>query len=193
MTVLMSSRDINTKDGAQIYFAHTIQHVDGVTLSRGGLFLIALLAGGDYDKGVPGCRMGIAHGLAQCGFGVSLLDAALKHSSDPTKFHLFLPEWLKTVREELVSNSQGYLGCRQERLSSCFTLDTFLGTDIVQHYANPVTLWLLQPGLAPTNFTDLWISQEPVIHKIAKFCMEHFRWTSPELLKMFYNILWEGM
>jgi hypothetical protein len=66
MTVLTSSRDINTKDGAQIYFAHAIQHVDGVTLSRAGLFLIALLAGGDYDKGVPGCGMGIVHGLAQC-------------------------------------------------------------------------------------------------------------------------------
>ena len=37
--------------------------------------LYALLAGGDYSKGVAGCGPVIALGLARCGFGDDLLSA----------------------------------------------------------------------------------------------------------------------
>src|SRR6266478_4398815 len=77
---LLSHRSTKLKDtiGGQevaLYSSHVIEDEDTVGLRRGGFLLIALLAGGDYDDGIPGCGVSIALGLAKTGLGDGLLSA----------------------------------------------------------------------------------------------------------------------
>ena len=59
------------------YTSSAIASNPTVALSQDGLILIALLRGGDYDTvGLPNCGPNVAHALARCGFGESLLNAA---------------------------------------------------------------------------------------------------------------------
>ena len=44
------------QDNVAIYLADMVENSDNVSLTRGGLILVALLVGGDYDLGVGQCR-----------------------------------------------------------------------------------------------------------------------------------------
>lgn len=45
-----------------------------ISLDTPSLILIALLSGGDYSPGIPGCGISVSASLAQCGFGRSLVE-----------------------------------------------------------------------------------------------------------------------
>ena len=79
-------------DEVTIYTSDAIKHVDTVALTPGGLLLIALMAGGDYDSGISGCGVSTSHGLAKCGFGDDLLTVA-KTLPDDDSFQSFLGTW----------------------------------------------------------------------------------------------------
>ncbi|KAK6987791.1 hypothetical protein R3P38DRAFT_3229948 [Favolaschia claudopus] len=62
----------------------------------------------DYWKiGLPKCGMGLAHGLARCGFGDALLGAT--QTMNDADLRQFLVGWREAVREELATNARGYL------------------------------------------------------------------------------------
>ncbi|KAF8057456.1 PIN domain-like protein [Lyophyllum atratum] len=100
-------------DRILVYTADSIQHSDGVRLSRGGLLLFALLAGGDYDPGIGGCGCMTARALAACGFGDSLLEAATSMSG--MGLQNWLHGWRLNLKYELQSNSQGHLKHRSPK------------------------------------------------------------------------------
>ncbi|KAG5636355.1 hypothetical protein H0H81_008303, partial [Sphagnurus paluster] len=84
---------------------YTAERVIGVGFSRGALILYALLAGGDYDKGVHGFGLKNALGLVRCGFGDALIQAY--DSNGPLQS--FLVQWRKDMNAELDTNSRGFL------------------------------------------------------------------------------------
>ena len=154
-------------------------------LTRGGLLLIALLAGGDYNSGVSGIGAVIAYGLARCGFGDTLIDAA--RNQDQHGFRIFLDGWRRDLRLELSTNSRGLLGRRYDRLVPHIT-DTFPSPVILQRYLHPITSGSNEQSSA------LWKPREPALSSITTFCIEHLRWDiTTGILKQFHSNLWDGV
>lgn len=171
-----------------MYTADALESIDELQLTRGGLMLIALLSGGDYHDGMPGCGLVITHGLARCGFGDRLLLAFESMKRDDL-FKYLWQTWADEVSAELCSNSQGFLHVRQPRLAG--ELPAFLSTldhKIVEGYICPQT--------TPSECFDYsgWAWQAPNVTRIAEFCFSHLGWTKvTELLRMFQRNLWEGV
>ncbi|GJJ12188.1 hypothetical protein Clacol_006429 [Clathrus columnatus] len=72
--------------------------LDQAGFSREALIFIALLRGGDYDTGLPGCGLTTAANLRTLGFGDTL-----KRNLNSTLNH-FLDEWREMLRKELSMN-----------------------------------------------------------------------------------------
>jgi hypothetical protein len=61
-----------------VYRIRDIEDHPDISLTRGGMILIGLLSGGDYQQGgLSRCGIVTAHGLARCGFGDTLFQAAV--------------------------------------------------------------------------------------------------------------------
>ena len=153
-----------------MYHLDAVENVDVVALSPGGFLLIMLMAGGDYNQGVPGCGVATAHALARCGFGDTLLTAARTlHGSNLEKF---LNTWCDSLRLELSTNSQGFL-CRCERTLASSLPDSFPDVDILSLYVTPATSW--SRGLGDVVSTEAldWKPREPTIGLMASFCLQN--------------------
>ncbi|KAK6996059.1 PIN domain-like protein [Favolaschia claudopus] len=107
-TCIIRSLDKKNRDSVTIYASTALASHPSVQLTRGGIFLLAVMHGGDYDTiGLPKCGMGLAHGLARCGFGDALLGAT--QTMNDADLSQFLVGWREAVREELATNARGYL------------------------------------------------------------------------------------
>ncbi|KAF8176553.1 PIN domain-like protein, partial [Pholiota molesta] len=172
----------------QIKVYNTVRIADdnGISLTRGGFLLIALLCGGDYDpSGLQGCGPAIAYGLARCGFGDQLLEGF--HQGLTSEF---LDFWRGGLRKELITNSRNFLPSRQPRLASSIPLD-FPDPKVIELYVKPVTS-CTPPYVLP--ITQLWRPKEPTIYLLTKFCYENFGWRTEETLKAkFSSLLWDGV
>ncbi|OBZ74120.1 Flap endonuclease GEN 1 [Grifola frondosa] len=82
------------KDHVGIYSADAIRTQIDPALTRGSLYLVAILSGGDYDDGLLRCGAEIARSLARYGLGDTLLAAV-------TSRHVDLPSFLHGWRSEL--------------------------------------------------------------------------------------------
>ncbi|KAI0031029.1 PIN domain-like protein, partial [Vararia minispora EC-137] len=179
-----------------VYHADKLQTHPDIQLTRGGLVLIALLNGGDYHpEGVPGCGPQIARGLARCGFGEQLLEAARKHSRDDERdmaqLQAFLSEWRNAIRQELRTNSRGYLPRKQATLSQNFPED-FPDIEVLYLYTNPVTS-ATDPSARRTHIPPTW-PRDPDVGKIANLCELYFEWGIKEIIiKRFRTVLWDGV
>jgi hypothetical protein len=181
-------------DEVTIYTSDAIEHVDTVALTPGGLLLIALMAGGDYDSGISGCGVPTAHGLAKCGFGDDLLTAANLTLPDDNTFQLFLGTWRAQMCLELSTNSHGFPHhCSMAlvpKLNSAFP-----DIKVLDLYLNPTTSW--SKGLGShvrDTIAPSWKPREPIIHEITMFCRQHFEWSElVTLLKRFEKVLWGGV
>jgi Holliday junction resolvase YEN1 len=180
-------------DEAAVYFAHTIENSDTVSLTQGGLILIALLAGGDYDSGVSGIGTVIAHGLARCGFGDTLIDAA--RTQRDYDLQPFLKHWRHDLRLELSTNSRGFLGRRYGKLAPYIT-DNFPSLVMLKRYLHPITTRSSPPasGQIHPPHTVTWRPREPTLRSITAFCMKYLGWdVTTEILKRFHANLWDGV
>ncbi|KAL6308878.1 PIN domain-like protein, partial [Sparassis latifolia] len=165
--------------------ADITRHPD-IQLTQGGLILIAILRGGDYHPaGLAGCGPAIAHGLARCGFGDSLLNAARTLSDE----HLpgFLVAWRAEVREELRTNARGLLQRKNPTLAKALT-DDFPNMEVLLSYTDPITS---EPkGRTARNVNMDW-QKEPDLGKIAGLCEMYFEWGVKEIIiKRFRTVLW---
>ncbi|KAF8054722.1 PIN domain-like protein [Lyophyllum atratum] len=178
-------------DRILVYTADSIQHSDGVRLSRGGLLLFALLAGGDYDPGIGGCGCMTARALAACGFGDSLLEAATSMSG--MGLQDWLHGWRLNLKYELQSNSQGHLKHRSPEISRKITAD-FPKLDVLYAYLHPLTSWSPESANSIPNAAD-WKSCEPSIGRITAFCAQRLGWgrDAAAIVKRFRAELWEGI
>ncbi|KLO04744.1 PIN domain-like protein, partial [Schizopora paradoxa] len=118
-------------------FSELLRNSQGNAISRGGLFLMALLCGGDYDtRGVSGCGFQTASELASLSFGDALLSAAC--SKTPDELALFIVGWRAEFLHELSSNSSGMLSCRRRALAASVP-GLWPSVDVILAYARPKT------------------------------------------------------
>ena len=171
-----------------LYTAKAIQETKPLCLTHGGMVLIALLSGGDYSKGIPGCGFSISSALARCGFGDSLLYAF--NSMAPKDLETYMEQWCNDLQDELHSNSMGNLHSKQVHLAAQIP-SNFIDHDILELYLKPCTSSI---GPNSTYNTADWRSREPSIGKIANFCSQKFGWKTTEALAQnMRNNLWEGV
>jgi len=158
---------------------------------QGGLILVALLAGGDYHNGMPGCGLTIAHGLARCGFGNRLVDAFYDMPRNGFTWYLH-HTWADDVCTELRTNSRGFLHTQQLQLANqlpAFLLN--LSHDTVEKYASPLTARNHGEG---TISTSSWAWQAPNVTSITELCFSHLGWAEvTELVPMLRKNVWEGI
>jgi len=146
--------------------------------------LFALLSGGDYAAGLEGCGELIAYGLAKCGFGDELLTAFYTLNSEDLS--TFMVSWTDNVRNELISNSRGFLPSRQPALATTIPPD-FPPLNVVRFYVRPTTSSFVNPPID-------WKPGQIHINKLASFCANHLGWTDATTLrKTFHSNVWEGV
>ncbi|KAJ7606586.1 PIN domain-like protein [Mycena polygramma] len=111
-----------------------------VSLTRGGLLLVALLAGGDYHPGIPGCGVAIAHAISRSHLGDDLLAAASQHPYLTDRLIDFLTSWRRALHSEFATDSHGYLGRRHPRIAARIEA-SFPDIDVLFAYVHPTTSW----------------------------------------------------
>ncbi|EKM76246.1 hypothetical protein AGABI1DRAFT_9336, partial [Agaricus bisporus var. burnettii JB137-S8] len=184
---VVNSEGKDDKNHTRVFRLQDIQDHEDIQLSRGGLILIGLLSGGDYEEGLRKCGMVTAHSLARCGFGDTLFEAANKLSQE--ELVDFLHTWREELRQELKTNSKGYLKNRQIALSKSVP-DTFPNIDVLLSYAQPITSESL--GHAGRNPIITW-SKEPNFALLAAACELYFEWGYKEaIIKRFRTVIWPG-
>ena len=173
-----------------VYTSADILANSSVQLTRGGLILIGLLSGGDYHPaGLPRCGPGIAHGLAKCGLGDELLEAA--QSLTRAELPEFLTAWREALRSELRTNSRGHLGSKKPSLAKAIP-DSFPDVDVLLSYTNPITS-ATDAGARRTHTPPRW-EREPDLPKIAHLCELHFEWGLKDIIiKRFRTVLWPSI
>ena len=173
-----------------IYTSADILTHPSVQLTRGGLILIGLLSGGDYHPaGLSRCGTGIAHGLAKCGLGDELLEAAQSLTRD--ELPEFLTRWRESLCNELRTNSCGHLGSKKPSLAKVIP-DSFPDIDVLLSYTNPITS-ATDAGARRTHTPPRW-DREPDLGKIAYVCELHFEWGLKDaIIKRFRTVLWPSI
>jgi len=160
-----------------------------IRLTRGGMILIGLMSGGDYQQGgIMRCGITTAHGLANCGFGDSLYTAATNLSR--VQLVEFLVTWRQELCHELRTNSRGEIGRKQPSLSKAIPED-FPDIDILFSYVRPITSESM--GRESNNLKLTW-AKEPDLGKLAALCEFYFEWGYKEsIIKRFRTVMWHSM
>jgi Holliday junction resolvase YEN1 len=160
-------------------------NVPEINLTHGGLILIALLSGGDYHQaGLSGCGPKVAHGLAKCGFGDSLLSAARTLSQ---RGSARIPDRLeKGFSRRTPHQLPRYLGPKiwlfiqghPRRIPDI---------DILMSYANPVTS---ETEGKTHRIKATW--ERPLdLGRIANICELYFEWGVRDvIIKRFRTVIW---
>uniref|UniRef100_A0A0W0EVQ6 XPG-I domain-containing protein n=1 Tax=Moniliophthora roreri TaxID=221103 RepID=A0A0W0EVQ6_MONRR len=175
-------------DDVYIYMHTAIKNDDSLGLTRQGLVLLALIAEGDYDTGIPkaGIETGLA--LARCGFGDTLIEGYLRYKATSKQLQTFLTEWRLALKRELHTNSQGFLATHCHKLAKDLP-DSFPELGILDAYWNPTMSW--SPGHTPPN-TSSWRPHLPKLPNLVQFCQQHL-FPCPLLLKQLHRRVWPGM
>ncbi|KAG6819757.1 hypothetical protein H0H93_008969 [Arthromyces matolae] len=176
------------------YSADKIQQSPNLNLTRGGLILLALMVGGDYDPiGIPGCGMLTALGLARSGFGDTLLNAKIRTNSED--FSQFLVNWRTDMQTELQTNLRGFLPNRSPSVAGRIDA-SFPNLEIIESYVAPLTSWSNQydnEGWGGPPDTSGWVHLDPDLKSIATFCGQRFGWSNETIEKKFLSILCPGV
>ncbi|CAL1695341.1 unnamed protein product [Somion occarium] len=173
-----------SKHHVKVYNAEDIRTNLNVALTKGGMFLFALLSGGDYGNGIRGCGPQIAHGLARCGFGDRLIQAY--EDMGPRGIQAFLPQWRTEISNELHTNSSGLL---PHRCPSIVLPDDFPDLKILVNYAYPIC-----SETAGSRGGVLLDKGDLSIPRLAGFCEAHFdEWGHrSRIIERFRDLLWKA-
>ncbi|KAL1727018.1 hypothetical protein EV714DRAFT_218167 [Schizophyllum commune] len=157
-------------------------------LTRGGLILIGLMAGGDYEQaGLPDCGIKVATGLARCGFGDTLYDAA--NTLDDDGLEDFLENWRNELRHELRTNSRGKLPSKRKKLADALP-ESFPSIKVLRSYTCPITTESM--GREENNLKITW-GKDPNVAALARTCELHFEWGFKDIIvKRFRTVVWPG-
>ena len=105
-------------------------------------------------------------------------------------FSTFLTQWKDRLRQEMKTNSLGFLPKRCVALAKSIPED-FPDPEIIRLYTNPITSESKGRTLQQLRFD--W-DKEPDIGELARFCELHFEWGYKEMiLKRFRTVMWPPM
>ncbi|EDR03823.1 uncharacterized protein LACBIDRAFT_306505 [Laccaria bicolor S238N-H82] len=176
------------KDNVTIYSAQSIKSTAGINLTQGGLLLIAIICGGDYDKaGLLGCGKVVAHGLAQTTLGDTLLEAGRDMSE--AELVNFLVQWRKLLRVELLTNKHGFLKCQYPSVVNAIHPD-FPDPSVVLKYTQPITSWSHGRPLPPFS---TWFTHEPDLAQLGALAERSFSWPPDKIVEKFRKRIWAGV
>ncbi|KAJ7093743.1 PIN domain-like protein [Mycena epipterygia] len=181
------------KDGKNvtIYTAENLFITPSVSLTRGGLLLITLLSGADYDKGVPGCGIATAHAIARGNLGDLLLDAALQSPTPTAHFLNFLTWWREALCNEFSNDPHGHLGRKHKTIAATIAeMPSFPNLDVIFAYVHPITSWS-ENYLLPDSHS--WGLAQPNLTSIARSCQLQFRWDAATIATKFSKFLYSGI
>ncbi|KAH9916010.1 uncharacterized protein B0H18DRAFT_1124551 [Fomitopsis serialis] len=171
---LKNSAGVEDGNHVATYTSHAILTHPSIELTHGGLILMGILCGGDYHPaGLIGCGSTIAHGLARCGFGDSLYNAA--RTLPRSELRAFLRQEYTALAKKIPED--------------------FPDIDVLLSYTNPVTSEseAASKGRVP-KITMLDWEKEPDLGKIAGLCEMYFEWGVKEtIMKRFRTILWPAV
>ncbi len=186
---ILNSVGKDDKNHTRIFRIQDITNHPDIGLTRGGMILIGLMSGGDYQQGgLARCGVTTAHALARCGFGDRLYEAAV--NIDRESLEDFLVSWRDELRNELRTNSKGEIGKKQVSLANSIT-ENFPDIDILLSYVNPITSESM--GRESNNTKITW-EREPDLAKLAGVCELYFEWGYKEaIIKRFRTILWHSI
>ncbi|KAK2467390.1 hypothetical protein APHAL10511_000625 [Amanita phalloides] len=178
-----------------------------VRLLREDLFLIAILAGGDYDQvswilltlapplnklnpqsGLIGCGVTLAQQISQSGLGHDLF-MEMHRSADPMDVDQFLQHWCVQLQHELSVDPNKTLGRRYQWLADLIQQD-FPPWEVMDKYIHPFTSEQTA-GIhwRPTG----WVPQCLSLEKVTQLCKELFSWgTVPGIMNHLATHVWIG-
>ncbi|KAG1890215.1 PIN domain-like protein [Suillus subluteus] len=170
----------------EVYTEDGLEH--GASLARGDRLLIALLAGGDYDEGVSGCGIKIAHKVAQHSkIGQEMLHAFL--SLAPELFSERAKELVMELRSMLATDPYHFLGRRYKAVADSIPLE-FPRCEVISKYVDPITSFSATRSSALAAQDVL--SCQPHLAEIADFCRVQFGWDDDAIVERMYGGIWEG-
>jgi Holliday junction resolvase YEN1 len=178
-----------------LYYVTDLKNHPEIGLTRGGMILFALLAGGDYHpvcrlscfcnlsaksplKGVPNFGKVIAHAVARCDFGDELLEAC--QNLQGQDLAEFLMHWRMRINQELRTNSRGFLKHR----TSLSVPDDFPDREVLRTYANPIC--------SNANSSVALRDREQLdLARVGQLCEEYFEWGyESRIVERFRTLMW---
>ncbi|KAF9230510.1 PIN domain-like protein [Melanogaster broomeanus] len=176
-------------DNIKIYTEHAIAGCQAVHLTRADLVLMALVRSGDYNEGLPGCGIKIAHGLTKYKLAEPLLDAFSTMSR--SEFVGFLPGWRNTLRRVLRADPEGLLGRKYTDVASVIP-DSFPDYGVLQSYVMPLTSFSSSSSSSANRPCPYHIeSRQPSLGALATLCERHF-WKAETIVVKMRATIWEG-
>ncbi|KAG1874322.1 PIN domain-like protein, partial [Suillus subluteus] len=179
----------NDKDylNVQVFTEDGLEH--GCSLSQGDRLLIALLAGGDYDEGVPGCGIEIAHKVAlHSKIGWMMLDTFL--SMTPYEFSERAKELVDDLRTLLSTDPYNFLQHRYKSVADHIP-HGFPQRAVVSKYVHALTSFSAAGNGVLTLPWDVSFYQ-PDLASLADFCRQHLGWEDDAIIEKMYGGVWEG-
>lgn len=144
--------------------------------------------------------------LAKAGYGESLITGLKKHCKSPRKtstsslltnqmpappqplttWSNFLTDWRASVRHELSTDENGYLGKRFKKLAESSGFTELLSTK--------ASLSVLGSYVWPLTREEIPVFQQGKVDlcQIGHLCQHLFHWTAGNTLETFRNNLWQG-
>ncbi|KIJ05098.1 hypothetical protein PAXINDRAFT_122459, partial [Paxillus involutus ATCC 200175] len=175
-------------DNVEIYTEGAVMGC--IRLTHADLIFMALIGGGDYDEGIQGCGIKIAHHLSQYKLGRALWDAFT--TMPDQEFAQFLYGWRNDLRHVLETDPDGLLGRKYTKLASMIP-DSFPNPAMLQSYASPLTTFSVGSGNPAGSLCPYLIeSQQPDLGALATFCDRHFGWKGDAIVTKMRVTVWEG-
>ncbi|KLO14726.1 PIN domain-like protein [Schizopora paradoxa] len=166
------------------FHSHAIRDANNSPISKGALLLMALMSGsGTLQPGIAGCELKTSFMLAHSGLGDRLYDAAC--SMNDESLQEFLDSWRELIKYEL--NQVKFLDHAYPTLA--FRIDkTWPSKDVIKMFVHPATS--LSLGI---SFPEV-ARKAARLGDIAAACELRFSFATPKaVLKVFKNILWDGI
>ncbi|KAG1861304.1 PIN domain-like protein [Suillus subluteus] len=171
----------------QVYTEDGLEH--GCSLSQEDRLLIALLVGGNYDGGVPGCGIEIVHKVAQHRkMGQMMLDAFL--SLTPDEFSKWAKELIEDLRLLLTCDPHNFLERRYKAVVN-HMLHNFPQRALLSKYVHALTLFSATASGMTMLPPDV-LSHQPDLVSLADFCCQNFSWDDDTIIQKMYGSVWEG-
>lgn len=182
MVIRSSTYQDNDKGSIHTHTSSAIAKHRSVSLTRGGILLVALLCGGDYDKGLVGCGIKTAHALARYGFGDTLIEASMSLEGD--EYAEFIQCWRAALCSTLTDDPRGLLGRSHRALAN--KLDpSFPNRDVIRLYTHPLVS-------SDTILCALELGGRTFdVEFLAELVQVHFDWWTDAPLKL--RKLWGGI